>query len=76
MIATYRKVVISNTSCLEAHTGFFRLLMKGIFDPYVLRSFEKKLISYLVTRVTTRDYTVYNFLEQQDHTENVYKIFY
>ena len=23
----------SNTSCLEAHAGFFRLLMKGIFDP-------------------------------------------
>ena len=32
----YRKVVSSNTSCLEANKGFFRLLMKGIFDPYVL----------------------------------------
>ena len=32
----YRKVASSNTSCLEAHAGFFRLLMKGIFDPYVL----------------------------------------
>ena len=32
----YRKVVSSNTSCLEAHAGFFRLLMKGIFDPYAL----------------------------------------
>ena len=32
----YRKVRSSNTSCLEAHAGFFRLLMKGIFDPYVL----------------------------------------
>ena len=29
-----RKVAISNPSCLEAHAGFFRLLMKGIFDPY------------------------------------------
>ena len=29
----YRKVASSNTSRLE---GFFRLLMKGIFDPYVL----------------------------------------
>ena len=33
---TYRKVASSNTSRLEAHVGFFRLLMKGIFDPYVL----------------------------------------
>ena len=32
----YRKVTSSNTSRLEAHAGFFRLLMKGIFDPYVL----------------------------------------
>ena len=29
----YSKVVSSNMSCLEAHTGFFRLLLKGIFDP-------------------------------------------
>ena len=29
----YRKVGSSNTSCLEANAGFFRLLMKGIFDP-------------------------------------------
>ena len=41
----YRKVASSNTSCLEAHAGFFRLLMKGIFDPYVLWPFDKKLIS-------------------------------
>ena len=32
----YRKVASSNTSRLEAHAGFIRLLMKGIFDPYVL----------------------------------------
>ena len=32
----YRKVMSSNTSCLEAHSGFFRLLMKGIFDSYEL----------------------------------------
>jgi hypothetical protein len=32
----YRKVASSDTSCLEAHADFFRLLMKGIFDPYVL----------------------------------------
>ena len=27
------KVASSNTSNLEAHAGFYRLLMKGIFDP-------------------------------------------
>ena len=32
----HRKNVSSNMSRLEAHAGFFRLLMKGIFDPYVL----------------------------------------
>ena len=32
----YHKVASSNTSRLEAHEGFFRLPMKGIFDPYVL----------------------------------------
>ena len=32
----YPKVASSNTSRLEAHARFFRLLMKGIFDPYVL----------------------------------------
>ena len=32
----YPKVTSSNTSRLEAHAGFFRLLMKGIFDPYLL----------------------------------------
>ena len=31
----YRKVASSNTSHFEAHAGLFRLLMKGIFDPYV-----------------------------------------
>ena len=34
--STYRKIPSSNTSHLEAHAGFFRLLMKGMFDPYVL----------------------------------------
>ena len=32
----YRKVASSNLSCLEAHAGSFRLLIKGIFDPLVL----------------------------------------
>ena len=29
-------IVSSNKSHLEAHADFFRLLRKGIFDPYVL----------------------------------------
>jgi hypothetical protein len=33
---SYRKIASSNMSSLEAHIGFFRLLMKGIFGPYVL----------------------------------------
>ena len=33
---TVFKVTSSNTSLLEPHAGFFRLLMKGIFDRYVL----------------------------------------
>ena len=31
--ATYLKIASSNASCLEAHVGFLRLLMKGIFGP-------------------------------------------
>ena len=36
--------VSSNMSRLEAHVGYFKLLMKEIFGPYVLRPFDKKLI--------------------------------
>ena len=32
----YCKIASFNTSHLEAHVGSFRLLMKGIFGPYVL----------------------------------------
>ena len=53
---TYRKVVSSNTSHLEAHAGFFRMLMKGIFDAYVLGHFDKKIIFELVTRVSIPGY--------------------
>ena len=35
-VTKYRKVASSNTSHFEAHAGLFRLLMKGIFDAYVL----------------------------------------
>ena len=34
--SSYRKVASSNSSRSKAHAGFFKLLMKGIFDPYVL----------------------------------------
>ena len=33
----YCKIASSNTSGLKAHIGLFRLLMKGIFGPYVPR---------------------------------------
>ena len=36
VVVTYHKVASSNTSRLEAHAGFFRLHIEGIFDPYVL----------------------------------------
>ena len=32
----YRKIASSNTSGLKAHVGLFRLLIKGIFGPYIL----------------------------------------
>ena len=44
----YHKVASSNTSRLEAHAGFFRLLMKGIFGPYVLWPFDKK-VDFLIS---------------------------
>ena len=56
---TYRKVVSSNTSRLEAHTAIFWLLMKGMFDLYVMLPFDKELISWLVTRIRTRKFPVY-----------------
>ena len=65
----YRKVLSSNTFHLEAHAVFFRLFMKGLFYPYVLQHFDKKLIFELVTHVRTCDYTVLillHYLENQD----------
>ena len=46
---------------LRAHAGFFRLLTVGISDLHVLLPFDKKLISYLVMGIRTRDYTVPEF---------------
>ena len=55
---TYCEITSSNTSRLEAHAGFFRLLMKRIFGPYTVWPFNKKLIFWLVTCIRTRNYTV------------------
>ena len=54
----YREIASSNTSCLEAHVGIYILLMKGIFDAYLLWPFDKKFIFELVARVYTHHYTV------------------
>ena len=40
--------------------AFSEKLMKGIFGPYVLWPLNKKLIFWIVTRVSARDYTVPN----------------
>ena len=56
---TYRIVASRSTSRLVTCLGLFRLLMKGIFGPYVLWPLDKKLIFWIVTRVSTRDYTVF-----------------
>ena len=57
----YRIVASRSTSRLVTCLGLFRLLMKGIFGPYVLWPLDKKLIFWIVTRVRTVsacDYTV------------------
>ena len=51
----YRIVESASPSHFEAHVGLFRLLVKGIFDPYVLGPFDF-LISK--TRISTCDFTV------------------
>ena len=40
----YRIDASTSPSCFETHIGLFILPMKGIFDPYVLWPFDKKLI--------------------------------
>ena len=54
----YRIVASRSTSQLVTCLGLFRLLMKGIFGPYVLWPLDKKLIFWIVTRVSAPDYTV------------------
>ena len=48
LCSKYCKVASSNMSRLEAHAGFFRLIMKGIIDPYVLWPFDKK-VDFLIS---------------------------
>ena len=31
LLPNYRKVASSNTSCLEAHAGFFQIVYEGVF---------------------------------------------
>ena len=45
-------------SRFEAHAGFFKLYVKGIFYAYVLVPFGKKIIFELVTHARTRDFMV------------------
>ena len=44
---TIKSWVLTHLVQKHIHTGFFRLLIKGIFDPYLLWPFDKKLISWL-----------------------------
>ena len=45
-------------SRFEAHAGFFKLYVKGIFYAYVLVPFGKKIIFELVTHARTCDFMV------------------
>ena len=47
--------------------------MKGIFDPYVLRPFDKKLISSLVTRIRT-GYFKRKFVENLKYKGAMWKL--
>ena len=57
----YRIVVSSSSSRIEAHAGLFRLLMKGIFDPYVLLPFDKKLIFQLLIETGMEEIILFLF---------------
>ena len=48
-IVLYRKVASFNTSHLETHVGFFRLLMKGIFDPYIMYCDLLKKVDFVIS---------------------------
>ena len=67
-LSTLRLLIVASrsTSRLVTCLGLFRLLMKRIFGPYVLWPFDKNLIFQLVTRISTRDFTVC-FLSEKIH---------
>ena len=44
-----REVASSNTSPLEAHSAFFRLLMKEILDPYVCTVTFRQKVDLLIS---------------------------
>ena len=48
VLVDYRKVKSSNTSRFEAYSGFFRLLMKGIIDLYVMWPFDTDILISIV----------------------------
>ena len=67
-IKLYRKVASSNTSRFEANAGISRLLMKGIFDAYVVWPFDKNFFFELVLCVSIRQ------IIQKNGPINIFKI--
>ena len=53
-----RKVASTSPSHFEAHAGLFRLLMKWIFDAYVLDLLGKTFIFELLMCIRTHESTV------------------
>ena len=53
-------------SYLEAQAGIYWLLMKGIFDVYVLQPFDKILIFELVMSVNAHNFTVGSYSSKVD----------
>ena len=53
----YRKVASSRLSRLVAHTGIFRLFMKGNFDAYVLWPLDKMVQNWIVDLSIPRNFT-------------------
>ena len=51
----YHKAAKRSTSCLVAHPGIFRLLMKGKFEVYFLWPFGEKLMFEIVAQSTIRN---------------------
>lgn len=48
----------SRPSCLVAHPFFFKLVMKGQFDAYVLWSLAQRIQNWTVDQSTAREFTV------------------